>query len=143
MKRELHLWRRIWQSVSFDTVSGQGTRRWFRRASSQARGWATKHEGKWFALWSDGQHVIFQIGTDPFLMSEACQCENSRSGETRKFRIKDEKRIIFELYYKARDRDNDPSFDLTDLEQEDYFFYASRLWNDREWRDDMARKWAP
>ena len=138
----LHLWQRMWQSVSFDTARGQGKIRWFSRAPSRGMGWATKHQGTWFALWSDGNHVIFQAGARILPMTDDCRCRDVRSGETRTFLIQEHGVVVFELTYAAMDRDADLTFDLLDLEQEDFFFFTSQLWADPKRRSRFVQKWS-
>jgi len=101
-----------------------------------------KHAGTWYALWSDGQQVIFQVGTKQFPMTDAYQCRNVRFDATRKFTISEKECVSFEVTYDAFDRDDDPSFDLADLEQEDFFFFTSRLWSDSKWRQEVVKNWA-
>lgn len=142
MTRVLHFWKRIWQSVEFDTVAGQGRVRWFSRAPSRGAGWAMKHAGSWFALWSDGENLILQAGKLRVPMTGEYRASNVRVGTSRQFTVAKNDRVVFELTYKACDRDEDPSFDLADLEQEDFFFYVSRLWNDEKWKADVVKNWA-
>lgn len=139
----LHLWQRTWQSVSFDTTRGRGTIRWLRCAPSRTIGWATKHEGTWFALGSDGKQLAFQVNERRFPMSKTQECDNTRVGSTRHFSIRDSGHVIFQQDYKAVDRDHDPTFDMVDLEQEDFFFFVFQLWRQPAWQEKIIKAWTP
>jgi hypothetical protein len=137
----LDFWLRRWQSVAFDSSVGEGRIRWFSRKPTRPRGWAFKHAGTWYALWSDGSELIFQAGPRRFLMTDDCVCRNVRLGTTRRITITKNGCVAFELTYHAGDRDDDPSFDVADLEQEDFFFFAAKLWNDPKWKQEVVKNW--
>lgn len=138
----LDYWSRRWQSVAFDPRTGEGPIRWLSRRPSRCAGWAAKHEGIWCGLWSDGENLIFQAGRLRVPITSECRASNVRMGTSRKFTIEENERAVFELTYKALDRDADPASDLTDLELEDFFFYVSRVWNDERWKAEVIRNWA-
>jgi hypothetical protein len=118
----LYYWSRVWQSVALDPLSGRGHVRWLSRRPSRCAGWAFKHDGVWYALWNDGKNLIFQAGQLRVPVTGASRASNVRLGDSRKFTIENGGQVAFELSYKARDRDWDPTFDLMDLEQADFFF---------------------
>jgi hypothetical protein len=138
MKLILGYQKRVWQSVAFDTERGTGRVRWLRRAPARPAGWAVKHDGVWYAVWHQGTDLVFQASTLQWPMTDDLQCANRRRGGTRTFTISDGAKPVFELRYRALDRDDDPAFDSLDLELEDFFFWAARLWNDPEWRRRMV-----
>jgi hypothetical protein len=138
----LDYWSRRWQSVALDSRTGEGHIRWLSRKPSRCAGWAVKHEGIWYGLWRDIENLIFQAGKLRVPMIAEYRASNVRMGTSRKFTVAENDRVAFELIYEASDRDEDPSFDLADLEQEDFFFYVSRLWNDEKWKADVVKNWA-
>jgi hypothetical protein len=142
VKVVLHLWKRLWQSVTFDTERGAGRVHWLRRPPPIPSGWAFKHKGTWYAVWNNGASLVFQAGAKQLPMSEAFQCRNVRRGGIRRFSIAGEDgRLIWELIYGAVDRDDDPTFDAADLEQNDFFVWTAKLWSDPKWRHDVVQNW--
>src|SRR5262249_7471931 len=141
MKLVLHFWRRIWQSVTFDTARGLARVRWLRRAPSTLTGWAVKYAGTWYAVWNAGGHLVFQAGAERWPMTEAIQCSDVREAAMRRFAIARDGDVVFELLYDAEDRDDDPTFDTADLEQSDFFVWTARLWNDPKWKQEVLQNW--
>jgi hypothetical protein len=135
-------WRRRWQSVSFDTANGKGHVRWLSRRPKTGIGWATKHGNEWFALWSNGKNIIFQAGMAKFQFVEMTACSNVRRGGSRHLLIEEAGSVIFDVVYRAVDRDRDPTFDEVDLESEDFFYYVSKICNDKKWCADLTKAWA-
>jgi hypothetical protein len=76
-------------------------------------------------------------------MTEEYLATNTRIGRMRNFSISSEGRVVFDLKYAAIDRDWDPTFDLMDLEMEDFFVYVTLLWGDEEGKSRLLRSWAP
>jgi len=138
----LDYWARRWQSVAFDARSGDAHIRWFSRKPARCAGWATRHRNAWYGLWSDGAALIFQTGILRVPMAEPFRSTNTRSQSSRTFSIHDEEHRIVDIEYRAKDRDSDPSFDLSDLEQEDFFYFVSILWKDHRWQQQVIKNWA-
>lgn len=138
----LGYWLRQWQSVALDSQTGVGHIRWLSRRPRRCAGWAVKHKGVWYGVWSDGEKIIFQAAGLRIPMTGTYRASNVRVDASRTFMIAENGRKFFELTYKALDRDWDPTFDLGDLEQEDFFVYAARLWSDEKWQLDASRNWA-
>jgi hypothetical protein len=137
----LHFWQRMWQSVAFDTACGLGRIRWLRRVPARVQGWAFKHAGRWYAVWNGGASLVFQVGEKQLPMTEAFECSNVRAGRTRRFSVTRDGILVLEVTYGAVDRDGDPAFDDAELEQADFFVWATRLWNDAKWKEDVVRNW--
>jgi hypothetical protein len=137
----LHLWRRVWQSVAFDTARGVGRIRWLRRAPATPAGWTIKCAGTWYAVWNTGSHLVFQAGAKQWPMTETFACTNVRYDAKRRFAIARDGDVIFDLRYDAEDRDDDPTFDSADLEQSDFFVWTERLWNNAKWKQEVVQNW--
>jgi hypothetical protein len=137
----LHYHNRWWQTVAFDTTLGTGQVRWFRRRPAVAKGWATKHHGQWYAVWSNGENLVLQIGTQQIPMTEEYVCRNVQSGTERTLTITAGSKRVLELEYAAVSRNEDPTFDDIDLESEDFFVWLCRLWNDPKWKKDAIHSW--
>jgi len=61
----------------------------------------------------------------------------------RRFTVEEADETVYTEEYRALDRDTDPAYDLADLQQEDFFYFAASLWNDVEWQQEAIRTWAP
>jgi hypothetical protein len=139
----LNYWSRRWQSVAFDSRTGEGRIRWLSCKPSRSTGWAVKQEGMWYGLWSDGKDLILQVGKLRVPMTSECSATNERMGKSRRVTVSENGRAVFDLTYSAIDRDTDPTFDMLDLELEDFFFYVSRLCSDEKWKAALIKNWAP
>ena len=142
MSLVLDSWARRWQSVAFEPVKGLGKVRWFSRKPAHCSGWALKEGATWYALWSQGESLVFQAGGKQWPMTESYSCRNVRRGEDRIFTILANGKQEFELRYKAKDNDADPPFDLHELEMTDFFFWVSKIWADPTYRRELAANWA-
>ena len=131
----------MWQSVTFDTERGLGRVRWLHRAPPRPAGWTYKHKGTWYAVWNRGTDLVFQVGARKLAMTDAFHCSNVRLDGVRRFSIADREGTVFELTYKAVDRDDDPTFDAAELEATDFFVWTTKLWGDPKWRKEVVQNW--
>ena len=136
-------WNREWQPVLFDTETGKGHPQWLPRRSEKRLGWALKKNGRWYAVWSDGAQMIFQSGLRRIPMASNYRCRDLRFGSMRRFTVETGNETIYTEEYRALDRDNDPAYDLADLQQDDFFYFAASLWNDGDWQREAVQNWAP
>src|SRR5690242_20092358 len=100
----------MWQSVDYNTASGRGRVRWFRKKTRECPGFAMKPFFRgWCAMWNDGQgNLYFQCGKFRLPITEQYHCRNVRNGRWRTFSIFEDKRQVFSRTYWAIDRDFDP-----------------------------------
>ena len=98
MKLILDSWQLRWRSVLFDTCTGRGKVRWFAKRSEVNNGWANKFEGTWYALWKQGDHLIFQVGEKSWNMG-SCKCFHRSQGVMSVFEIHRLEEIEFSLRY--------------------------------------------
>jgi hypothetical protein len=134
----LGFWSYSSRAVLFNTDRGSGGFPKYRTDQQNLHGWAYWRWGKWYAVWSDGQHMVFQVGKTKLLLSGKIECTNQRAKRARTFVIKQDGINVFELKYRAMDRDWDITFDQLDLELEDFFAWAANVLVD----PDAARRWS-
>lgn len=102
MKVILDYWNRRWQSIVFDPVRGEGRVRWLSRKPKHCSGWATHHEGRWYAVWLDRDDLIFQSGQNRWHLDDALQCRNIRHGTNRIFTVEQNGTTVFKRPTKRR-----------------------------------------
>lgn len=70
-------------------------------------------------------------------------CKNLSEATKRVFILEgsDEERL--QISYRSQIPQNDAAYDELDEEQEDFFLFTARLWNDDQWKRAVTREWAP
>jgi hypothetical protein len=126
------------RAVRYDTERGSAGFPWRRSDDDAVCGCAHWRWGKWYAVWSNGQHMVFQVGKTKLLLSGKTECTNKRAKRARTFVIKQDGINVFELKYRAKDRDWDVTFDQLDLELEDFFAWAANVLEDPA----AAKRWS-
>jgi hypothetical protein len=100
-------------------------------------GFVCRQSGKWFAIRSDDESLLFQHGAATWRLRP--ENEFDVSGRLfRQFTIRREEHAIFSLKYRRRLGGPllsiiDPTYDAMDDEADDFFVYVANMW--REWKD--------
>lgn len=137
----LDYWNRRWQSIAFDPGRGEGRVRWLSRKPKQSSGWAANHEGHWYAIWRNGDDLVFQSGPNRWSMNEALQCRNIRHETRRIFTVMQNGATVLKVSYKAPLDQDDPTIDKLDLESTDFFYWATRVCSDPGLKSDLRSAW--
>jgi hypothetical protein len=75
-------------------------------------------------------------------MGGTCHCDNKSEGMKRTFTITDCDSHVLQLSYQNRVPKNDPAYDDAEHEQDDFFLFVARLWNDEKWKAEVTKNWA-
>lgn len=129
--------------MSFDPVKGKGRVRFFRRKPRTCRGWAKRHKGTWYAIWVNNGKLHFQEKDKVFPMTDDFRCINVLEKGKRRFEIWENSKKIVSVAYKAYEDNGDPTYDNSDLELDDFFFWVFLIWNDKKRRSELASHWVP
>ncbi len=73
-------------------------------------------------------------------MTDDFQCRNELLGRFRLFAVTCNDKKLFEIQYRAIDN-RDPTFDMLDLEMEDFFYWTAKTWNTDSIKADMLKFW--
>lgn len=131
MQRRLDAWAQWGSAVDFDTASGSGV-----SASGEGRGFALKHDDRWFAVWSDGLQLVFQAGAQQWPMTGVLNA--AVKGE--KFVVMRDDEVVFDVAY--RHAQYDPTKAEDDVDVTGFFTWAARLWSDENMKRAAIEKWA-
>jgi len=150
-KTTLGYWSRVWQAVAFDTDKGKGRIRITpRKLGPPIHGWAYRYSGKWYAVWRDGDGLVFQAMTKRWPITDGFRfaCDSKDSDPNRAFTVLDsEGQVEYHLEYEPSISDlaktKDPTWDVIDEEQSDFFLWLSHLAADEAWMDGLADSWPP
>lgn len=121
---------------AFDPISGAVTQP---PAGSQRDAWGFvwKQGGKWFAIRSDEESLLFQHGSETWRLRPENEFHVS-SGLFRLFTIQRAGRAVFSLKYRLSFGGAvlaviDPTYDAMDDETDDFFVYVVNMW--QGWKD--------
>lgn len=150
-KATLGYWSRIWQAVAFDTDKGKGRIRILpRKLGPPIHGWAYRYRGKWYSIWRRADGLVFQAMTLrwPITGEFRFSCDLKDNDPKRAFTVLDsEDHVEYHLEYDLPvfdlSKTGDPTWDVIDEEQSDFFLWLSRLSADEAWREGLADSWQP
>lgn len=75
-------------------------------------------------------------------MSHQHRATNTRIGTNRRFEVYEGHSPVLVIDYKSHDRDHDPAFDEMDLEDFDFLFWVTRIWNDPTLKASLIASWS-
>lgn len=141
MKVILNYWNRNWQSIAFDPARGEGRVRWLSRKPRHCPGWALNHEGHWYAVWLDGDDLVFQSEANRWRMDDALQCRNIRHDTKRIFTVEQNGVTVLKVTYEAPLDQDDPATDALDFETADFFYWVTRVCRDPGLKASLKNAW--
>lgn len=136
----LDYWKRRWRSVHFDADKRAFKLHWLPQKRNSLVGWASKKGGLWYAFYHDGENNYFLADKQIIMVDNSLSAENKLDGSQRVFNLYKEQDLFFQLFYKAKDRFNDPTFDTLDLQEEDFFFWSAYLINNQQNLNNIFKK---
>jgi hypothetical protein len=102
-------------------------------------GFLWKQRGKWFAIWRDDKHLVFQHKSQQWRLASDHEFR-VRRGFRRKFeiieRISSRNKQVFSFSYWFKGAAFvfiDPTYDAIDEESDDFFLYIVTMW--QSWKD--------
>ncbi|MDJ0758992.1 MAG: hypothetical protein QNJ19_06305 [Woeseiaceae bacterium] len=125
-------------TFEFDPDSGEVTR--IRGDEESPTNWGSvwKQRGRWFALWHDGDALVFQHGQHRWnLTPDVTLRVTGRNRRT--FRVLRNGDEAFRFTYFAKwaiFSFVDPTYDALDAESDDFFLYVTAMW--KHWKDRRA-----
>lgn len=134
---KLDYWPRRWQSAVLNPETRKISLKWMPSKAEKLNGWAYKYDGKWCALYSENGRVTLQFGDARWNVDDHLSAKNELEGHLRKLSILCDGEEKFSLSYKAIDNKDDPTFDVMDLETEDFFYWAHKLINEQKYLRDL------
>ncbi|MBU2876889.1 hypothetical protein [Aliiglaciecola lipolytica] len=136
---KLDYWLRRWQRVSLDPTNGKCWLNWLPSKYLSLCGWAYKYRGTWYSLYCYNNSAVFRAGSRYWNISEKIYAQNIRIKNIRKFCLFEDNSLLFSIEYNSLDRASDPTFDNLDLEAKDFFYWTTKLVNDKRFMNKLLR----
>jgi hypothetical protein len=121
----------------FDPASG-AVKRPPPGAARDQFGFVWKQSGRWFAIRSDDESLLFQQGSETWRLRPENEFHVTPGPIRKVFTIEREGRVVFSLRYRLRlfaviSAIVDPAYDAMSQEADDFFVYVVNMW--QGWKD--------
>ena len=121
--------------VEFDPETGDVTRGHVDKKSADAWGSVWKQRGRWFAIWHDGESLVFQHRRERWDLTPDVTLR-VRGRYRRTFQILRDGDVEFQFAYWFKGliaANIDPTYDRLEEESDDFFLYVTSMWIN--WKD--------